>query len=57
MNSILCLRAQPLADQYFRMLNDIRDLVARYGSGIEYKASEASEGRSESCALNDSEKE
>ncbi|GKZ80370.1 hypothetical protein AnigIFM56816_004590 [Aspergillus niger] len=37
-----------------QMLNDIRDLVARYGSGVEYEASEASEGRSQSCALNDS---
>ncbi|SPB48749.1 unnamed protein product [Aspergillus niger] len=40
-----------------QMLNDIRDLVARYGSGVEYEASEASEGRSQSCALNDFEKE
>lgn len=57
MKSILHLRAQPLTDHYFKMLNDIRDLVARYGSGVEYEASEASEGRSQSCALNDFEKE
>ncbi|RDH35051.1 Fructosamine kinase-domain-containing protein [Aspergillus welwitschiae] len=30
-----------------QILNDIRDLVARYGSGVEYEASEASEGRSQ----------